>query len=366
MKSFRKMLAFLACCLAPGLAHALDYAVTFDALTAGNTISQVVAAGPPAITVTVSSVAASPLYVGNVWTTTSSANYLATGTTDASLGFYLAPFLPGEVIRFDFSAPVTSLSASFVTTAGGPTDTPFAISDIPSGGSANSASKSTLDATNGYDSWSVGYAPASPFTTAYLVSTAATFDYEGTSYPEPYSFVVDDIAFTATVNRLDLTVAGTNGFVTASSTGSADLICYSGACSQNYFPTASVSIAANTTCGVVFTSWGGDCSGTGACSVTMNAPHSVTAAYATATGNVNGTSYATLANAYAALADGAVLKVRGIEMTENVSFNRPVSVTLRTGYDICFISNFGSPSVIHGSMEVAAGTIIVEGITLMP
>lgn len=53
-------------------------------------------------------------------------------------------------------------------------------------------------------------------------------------------------------------------------------------CSASYASDASVALTANPAAGSTFVGWSGDCTGTGACSVTMNADRSVTATFAPA------------------------------------------------------------------------------------
>jgi hypothetical protein len=195
MKRSQCSLLIWALTLVPCLAH--GYSINFDALPAYSPIIAVTAGGSPDISVSFSSSSVNALYLDNAQTTTSPANYLTTGVNDPSIGFYLSPFLPGDVVRLDFSAAIFSLSADFIITAGGPTVSPFAISDSATGGSSNSISSAPLDPSNGFDLWTVAFTSSTPFTTAYLISTPASFEFEGNSYPVPYSFNVDSIHFSA-------------------------------------------------------------------------------------------------------------------------------------------------------------------------
>jgi hypothetical protein len=193
MKHLRNnlLIIIMALLFAPCLANA--YGINFDTTPPDTPVSSVISGG---ITVSISSTSANPLYVGNTWTTTSYANYLTTGVNDPNFGFYQSPFLSGDVIRLDFSTAITRLSADFIITAGGPTTIPFEISDSSAGGSLNTSSFAALDVINGYDSWAVEFDSIAPFTTAYLISSIVTFDLDGTNYPMPYSFNVDNINFT--------------------------------------------------------------------------------------------------------------------------------------------------------------------------
>jgi len=179
----------------PNLVQA--YVINFDTLTENSSVSSINAFGTPTVSVGFSGTAAASLYVGNVWSTTSPGNYLTTGINDPDFGFYLSPFFPGDVIRLDFSAPIANLSARFIITAGGPTTSPFEISDSSTGGSVNSSAFTSLDSVNGYDSWAVGFSSATPLTTVYLISNIINQTFDDYTYLLPYSFNIDDISFTA-------------------------------------------------------------------------------------------------------------------------------------------------------------------------
>ncbi len=73
---------------------------------------------------------------------------------------------------------------------------------------------------------------------------------------------------------LTVNIAGSGGSVTSNPAG---LSCNGATCSGTFTSGASVVLTASTQQGSSFSGWGGACSGTGACTVTMNAAQSVTA-----------------------------------------------------------------------------------------
>jgi uncharacterized repeat protein (TIGR02543 family) len=77
--------------------------------------------------------------------------------------------------------------------------------------------------------------------------------------------------------QFPLTVAVTGQGRVTSSPGGIDC---GQACSQSFAANANVTLAAIPTPGWTFAGWGGACSGTGACSITMSGPLSVTATFA--------------------------------------------------------------------------------------
>jgi hypothetical protein len=79
---------------------------------------------------------------------------------------------------------------------------------------------------------------------------------------------------------LSVTKNGTgSGTVTSSPTG----ISCGSTCSANFPAGSSVSLSASAASGSAFAGWSGDCTGTGACNLTMNQARSVTATFNTAT-----------------------------------------------------------------------------------
>ncbi|MFZ4438402.1 MAG: InlB B-repeat-containing protein [Syntrophales bacterium] len=110
---------------------------------------------------------------------------------------------------------------------------------------------------------------------------------------------IDNVVFTSTAAYL-LTASKTgNGTITSSPTG---ISCGSD-CTENYNSGTSVTLTATPDSGWNFTGWGGACSGTGSCQVTMSQANSVTATFdaAQVMGDVNGDGAVTLADAILAL-----------------------------------------------------------------
>jgi len=79
---------------------------------------------------------------------------------------------------------------------------------------------------------------------------------------------------------------------------------------------------------------------------------------------INLSLYTNIANAYAATSSGSVLQVKGTEFREDLLFNRPVDVTLRGGYDGSYLQNT-STTIIHGSVVVSEGSVVVDNIAIM-
>ena len=83
---------------------------------------------------------------------------------------------------------------------------------------------------------------------------------------------------------------------------------------------------------------------------------------------IGSTPYDTLQAAYNAASNGNVIKVQGVMLTENLTVNRNVTVTLEGGYDCGFTSNYGNVTAIKGSITttVEGGTLTIKNFILSP
>ena len=116
-----------------------------------------------------------------------------------------------------------------------------------------------------------------------VASTGSTFNSwggacSGTGTCNVTMDAVKSVTATFTLNTYTLTVSKTgtgSGTVTSTPAG----IACGSTCSASFNYNTSVSLSASPSAGSTFTSWGGVCSGNGACNVTMDAAKSVTATF---------------------------------------------------------------------------------------
>ncbi len=178
----------------------------------------------------------------------------------------------------------------------------------------------------------------------------------------------DSTAATATFTaiRPTLTVAlsgsGT-GSVTSSPSG---ITCPSGSCAAQFDQNATVTLAAAPSSSSYFTGWGGACSGTAGCSVSMGvSDKSVTAGFAAAPKvKVGILGFETLTLAYAGVTSDPVIKARDITFTEGLNLNRSIAVTLKGGMDANFSPVVGGYTTLQGQLTVASGSLTVENLII--
>jgi Tol biopolymer transport system component len=86
--------------------------------------------------------------------------------------------------------------------------------------------------------------------------------------------------FAQILHHLGVTTIGSGGSVTSSPVG----ITCGATCGANFVQPTQVTLTANPSAGWFFSGWGGDCAGTGACQVTMNQDHTVSATFTQGSG----------------------------------------------------------------------------------
>jgi len=72
-------------------------------------------------------------------------------------------------------------------------------------------------------------------------------------------------------------------------------------------------------------------------------------------------TYTSLQGAYAAAADPETIEGRDVTITESVDLNRPITVTIRGGYN-CDHSQVTGKTIINGNMTISDGTVTMENV----
>jgi hypothetical protein len=179
------------------------------------------------------------------------------------------------------------------------------------------------------------------------------------------STMTADVVFGALADyELEVSTYGGTGTVTSSPAG----INCSSSCSADFYNGQVVQLTAVPGEGYSFANWSGDCTGGGACFLTMTGSRAVTANFIPAPVVCmimhDATCYQTVADAYVTISG-----VEDIYLSASYSsagsfdFNRDVGVKLAGGYDEGFAGNAGATSSI-GPVTVSAGTVELENIVI--
>lgn len=180
---------------------------------------------------------------------------------------------------------------------------------------------------------------------------------------------------TVTVTTAGITATSSENFtrrytLTAQVTGSGTVTsvpvgisCRSANCSAPFDQGTLVELIATADAGGSLASWGGGCSGSGTCNVTMSADRTVSAAFGlSGMFRIGATYFGTLQAAFDAAAGGETIEARAMTFTQaSWNFSRAgVAATLAGGYDASFLGNAGGATVLQGRLNCLAGTLRVD------
>lgn len=197
-----------------------------------------------------------------------------------------------------------------------------------------------------------------------LLSGKADYDVKTNSY---YVWPVRDNSVGLTVQNIvnGTLTSGIGGTVTSSPAGISCANNTKGTtvtCSSTF--SSMVTLYATPAMTARFAGWNGDCRGTGACSITMNAAKAVTATFNQAPLIlVSGVEYSTLPLAYQAVADGSEIQLQlGID-TDALTADRAVSVTLKGGFNATYSATSGN-TTLTAPLIIKHGTVVANGIQI--
>ena len=171
---------------------------------------------------------------------------------------------------------------------------------------------------------------------------------------------------------LSLSVSG-SGIGTISSapqgTNPAGVSCASGTCTTTYLYHTAVTLTPSLNAITTFGSWGGDCSGSGACGFTMDADKIVSASLNQAPLAKNTTCDKTYSSLAEALTDvernafhGDVLLLLGTPYDSAVCLNKGFS--LNGGWSATYLTKSGIPTTLNNGLLVTSGTSAIETIVV--
>ena len=251
------------------------------------------------------------------------------------------------------------------------------IGDVPMQPVSNPSQQTVDIVVGGPESVTV---PAGTFTAIKMVETITVTDSSGTNtmtINEWFAPGVGLVKMDSPVMKRELTGYTVNGGTTpqltvmlqgtgggAVNSNPSGFTCSSGTCTQPYPTGASITLSATPDSDSLFTTWGGDCSGTGDCTLTTAVDHSATATFTGVSPvRIGSTDYPTLQAAFNAVNSTTTVLARNRTFVEDTTLSQPWTVTLAGGYDITYGSRTGT-STVQGTVTVAGGTFIVDQVTV--
>lgn len=196
-----------------------------------------------------------------------------------------------------------------------------------------------------------------------VTATISDINYQGTVSG---TLVINTPTLTVAVTANGAQPSGTGGTITSSPAG---ISCANSAggtlvtCAGSFAGT--VNLYATPYALSTFGGWGGgNCSGLGACSVTMTGDKTVTATFNQATLlHIGGTPYATLQAAYNAVTAGAVIQLLDNSVAGTLNANKNVAVSLKGGYDTGYANNTGT-TTLTAPLTIGLGSVVIDRIVI--
>jgi hypothetical protein len=187
-----------------------------------------------------------------------------------------------------------------------------------------------------------------------------TIDSNDPNFPAPgYNVGLNGIA------RLPILTVLKAGNGTGTLTSSPPAISCGAGCTASFMTGTVVDLAPSPYAGSSFTGWsGGGCSGSGNCTVTLNADTTVTATFTCLNQPVRrmpaNIQYTSLAAAYAAAVDGDTIQMRNITFQEGATITK--SITLDGGYDCGFANKIGITTLKGSQVRLSDGVTKLKDI----
>jgi len=143
----------------------------------------------------------------------------------------------------------------------------------------------------------------------------------------------------------------------------------SGGCSAVFNDVDPVTLQASPDWKSLFNMWGGACSGTGDCVLTINADSEVTATFspnyqAVILGRLSG--YATLSDAYAVANDSSTIAAHAYTFMEDLTLDRPIFIRLYGGREgIEYLSHLDSDfTTLQGTLDLRQGSVEIDSLII--
>ena len=173
------------------------------------------------------------------------------------------------------------------------------------------------------------------------------------------SFTSVALPLTAT---MIVTLSGNgSGTVTSNPPG---IFCNNTTCSYPFPGGVIVNLVATPGIGSLFSSWGGDCSGSEGCSLTLDGGKSATATFTSPLpARIGLTPYPDLQSAYDNAVSGDLIMLKEGVLPGSLHATTEKIVSIRGGYSPSYTAP-GAPSIIQGSLTLGLGSIILQDLVV--
>jgi hypothetical protein len=283
--------------------------------------------------------------------------YLGTGTSTTDTGL-----TNGQTYYYRACAYDNAGNISTGATASATLQVHVTIATSPSGRQV-AVGGSTVTAPQAY-TWSPGSSHTLNVSSPQSGGTGTQYVFSAWSDGGAQSHSINpsaDLTYTATfATQYQLTTA-----VSPAASGSVSPNCL-GTCWYNSGTSPVITATPNS--GYIFSSWSGNCSGTGlSINLTMNAPKSCTANFASCASQPAKNAANPYPSIYAAYnsantVNGDTIKILALVLDETLEFNRPLSIVLKGGFDCSFNSN-PSTSMVQ-AVSVGKGSVIMDNLII--
>jgi hypothetical protein len=238
---------------------------------------------------------------------------------------------------------------------------PISIAAAPAGGIYQTLPQVTLVANKEADIYYTlnGATPTTSstrYTGPIQLTGNTTLKYFGVDANSTSNPVKTDI-YTIQTFSLTTNITGTgSGSVNSSPAG---INITSGTASAAFIGGTPVTLFATPEAGSQFSGWSGACTGSGDCTLTMDANKTVTATFNLLPNvRIEGTLV------FYSFSTNGVIQARNITFTENLLLGRPVSVFFEGGYFEGFLTPPAGFSVLSGQLTIGAGSLIVDRLVI--
>ena len=168
--------------------------------------------------------------------------------------------------------------------------------------------------------------------------------------------------------KLTVTVNGTDGGGGTITSDPAGISCVSGSAFDFFDHGLSVNLLSTPNINSLLFNWSDNCTGSGACQVTMDSPKSVTATFTfVQPARIPGSppkEFSSIGDAYATMTGNGTIQTRAYEFSGDLLLNKGITLTIDGGYDTSFQNRIGY-AILNGILTIktdflTSGNLVIK------